>query len=78
MQIIENIKEYILNPIASLIVAVAFFYFIWGMYDFVAGRDNANQVERGKKHFVAGLIGLAITVGAFGIINFLCTAVGCR
>lgn len=74
-QILNNIKLHIFNPIASLIVAAAFFYFIWGCYDFVAGKDNKDQLDRGKKHFVWGLLGLTITVSAFGILNFISSAI---
>ena len=77
IQVIENIKVYIISPIIGLMFAVALAYFLFGLYEFVAGADNEDRVKQGRQHIFWGLIGMFIMVSAFGIMNLLCTTINC-
>lgn len=68
---INNVEQYILNPIIGLMFAVAVVVFIYGVVEFIYGSDNEDRKSAGKKHMIWGVIGMFIMVSAFGIINLL-------
>ncbi len=77
MDLIEKIKENILNPIMGFMFAVALLYFLWGVYEMIAGADNEDQITQGQRHIAYGLLGLFIMTSAFGILNIICNTVNC-
>lgn len=70
-QLLDNINQYIINPIILLMMAVAFVVFVWGVVVFIAKQDDTEAVEKGKKHMLWGILGLAIMVSVFGIIKVI-------
>lgn len=68
---INNVEQYILNPIIGLMFAVAVVVFIYGIVEFIYGSDNEDRKTAGKKHMIWGVIGMFIMVSAFGIINLI-------
>jgi hypothetical protein len=76
--VIANIKSQILNPLIALGFAVALLVFLWGVYESI--RDSKSDVGRqtGAQHMLWGIIGLAIMVSAFGLVNLICSTIGCR
>ena len=68
---INNIEQYILNPIIGLMFAIAVVMFIYGIVEFILGTYNEDKKTAGKKHMIWGVIGMFIMVSAFGIINLL-------
>ena len=70
---INNVEQYILNPIIGLMFAVAVVVFIYGVVEFILGFDNEDRKTAGKKHMIWGVIGMFVMVSAFGIINLLVT-----
>lgn len=70
-QIIGNLISAIINPIIIILAAIAFLYFIWGLFLFIAGADDETKRKEGRNHIFYGIIGLSIIVGAWGIIRFL-------
>ena len=71
MDTIAKFNDAILQPLIYLLVAVAFVYFLFGIYKFVAGQNNEENQEEGKKHMIWGLVGLFIMFSVWGIINFI-------
>ena len=69
--IIEKLKTKILFPIETLLIVLATLFFLWGVVDFVAGAASEERRTKGKRHMIWGLIGLAIILGARGIITVL-------
>jgi len=55
--------------------AVALLYFLYGMYEFVAGGDNEDRLTKAKNYILYGIIGLFIMVSAFGILNLICNTI---
>ncbi|MDD5152981.1 MAG: pilin [Candidatus Pacebacteria bacterium] len=60
-----------MQPLIYLLLAGAVVYFLWGIYKFVAGQNNEENQEEGKKHMVWGIVGLVIMVSVWGILNFI-------
>ncbi len=76
-QLILNIKKEIFNPIASLMIAVALLYFLYGVFQYIQGADNEAMRTAGARHIGYGVFGLFIMVSAFGILNFICSSINC-
>jgi len=81
MQLLDNIKAQIVNPIIMLLFGVALLYFFWGLFEFLQKKDSASGDRKelyGK--MIYGAIGMAIMASAFGIMQFLlstmCALVG--
>jgi nitrogen fixation-related uncharacterized protein len=69
--LINKVATNIVNPIILLLFSVAFLIFLWGLFQFIYQADDATAREDGKKHMLYGVIGLAIMVGAIGIVQIL-------
>ncbi len=68
-KILENIVTEIFNPLYQLAVALAFLYFLYGVYKFIIELDDPQRKIIGKSHLLYGLIGLFIILSAGGIIK---------
>ncbi|MFA6006251.1 MAG: hypothetical protein WC764_00790 [Candidatus Paceibacterota bacterium] len=74
--LIGKIESAILNPIIGLLGAAALAYFIWGVAEFIYHVDNEAERSKGRQHMLYGVIGLAIMISVFGILNVVCNTVG--
>lgn len=75
--LIAKIKSEILNPVVGFMFALALLYFVYGMYEFIAGADNEDAVSKGREHMLYGIIGMFIMVSAFGILKLICNTIRC-
>lgn len=78
-QLMFRISYYILNPLIVAGFVAALLYFIWGMIQFLKNRDNnATASNEGKSHMIWGIVGLAIMVSSFAIMQVLADIVGAK
>lgn len=75
--LVANFAVHIINPLITLLFAIAIAAFLWGVVEFIAGADDESKVSQGKQHMLWGIIGIAIMVSAFGIMNVLCNTINC-
>ena len=75
--VVRNIKVNIINPIIVLLFSLALLYFLWGVFDFVRNSSSEDKRNDGKQHMLWGIIGMAIMVSAFGIVNLICNTINC-
>jgi hypothetical protein len=75
-QLIGNILTNIINPLITLMVAVAIIYFLWGVFGFVRNAESSEERKKGGLHMLYGVIGLFIMVTAYGILNLLLGTIG--
>ncbi|HEY4483120.1 MAG TPA: hypothetical protein VI953_03030 [Candidatus Paceibacterota bacterium] len=68
---VKNLNGAIVNPLLKLMLAAAVLYFLWGVASFMMNRDETSKATEGKTHMVYGVIGVAIILGAFGIVNLI-------
>src|SRR5258708_4228278 len=68
---IGNVDRLIINPIISLLFALAVAFFLWGVFEFLSGQDNDEKKSTGKSHMIWGLAGLVIMMGVFTIMNII-------
>ena len=69
--LIEKIKTKILFPIETLLIVLATLFFLWGVVEFIAGASSEDKRTQGKRHMIWGIVGLAVILGARGIIKVL-------
>lgn len=72
MDLLNSVKEHIINPIILLLIAVALVVFFYGLVEFLLNKDkaSANRQELYDK-MIWGVVGLAIMVSVFGIMQFI-------
>jgi hypothetical protein len=73
-QVICQIQN-LLNAIVPLLLALAVVYFVWGVVRFmIAGGEEAKT--KGKDQIIYGIIGLAVIVGLWGLVNLVTNTFG--
>lgn len=78
---IKNIGDIIckigelLNAIVPVLVALGLVYFIWGVVKYVIA-DGEEAKTKGKDQMIYGIIGFAVIVGLWGLVNILVTTFG--
>jgi len=65
----------ILNLIVPILVALGVVYFVWGVVRYVIA-DGEEAKQKGKDSIIYGIIGLAVIVGLFGLVNIVITTFG--
>ncbi len=59
-----------LNAVVPVIIALGVVYFVWGVITYVmAGDEEAKQA--GRDRIIFGIIGLAVIIGLWGLVNLL-------
>ncbi len=74
--IIGKINQFIINPLISLLIAVAIVMFAYGVWESMS--PDIEKKTDGKNHMVWGVVGLFIMVSAIGILNVVCSTIGCN
>lgn len=65
----------ILNAIIPFLITLGLIYFIWGVAQYViAGGEESKK--KGREHIIYGLIGLAVIVGVWGLVNIVTKTFG--
>jgi uncharacterized protein with GYD domain len=67
--VLAKIESVILFPLMSFMLSVAFLYFLWGAYQFVANAESDGGRETGKMHMLYGVIGMVVMVSALAILR---------
>ena len=70
-QFILNVNKLIINPLILLLFALALVYFLYGIFEFISNQENEEKKTSGKMHMIWGIIGIAIMMGVFTIMNIV-------
>lgn len=60
-----------LTSATVLLFAAAFFFFLWGVFQFVRAAGDEEARKAGRDHIIYGVIGLAVMASVYGLVNFL-------
>ncbi|OGZ11567.1 MAG: hypothetical protein A3D67_00175 [Candidatus Lloydbacteria bacterium RIFCSPHIGHO2_02_FULL_51_22] len=74
--IIGKINAVILNPLITLLFALALVMFLWGMFQFLWMEDSDKAHEQGKNHMLWGLLGMFIMFSVFAIMRLIAGTIG--
>ncbi len=66
----------ILNVIVTLLIALAVFYIIWGVFEFVQSAGDPEKRSEGRDRMIYGLIGVVVMLSIYGILNIFVGSVG--
>ena len=67
LEAVKILRNDIVTPLIALLLAASVVYFLWGVFQFMANREDEDK----KKHLLWGTIGLVIVISAFGIVNLI-------
>lgn len=59
-----------LNALLPVLISLGVIYFIWGMVQYFIG-DNEEAKKTGKDRIIYGIIGLAVIVSIWGLVNIV-------
>lgn len=68
--LIEFLKD-ALKTATVLILAAAVVYFLWNVFGFVAAGGDAEKRSEKQSGIIYGVIGIAVMVSIWGLVNFL-------
>jgi hypothetical protein len=60
----------ILNTIIPFLITLGILYFVWGVVTYVISADE-EQKTKGRDKMIYGIIGLAVIVSVWGLVNIL-------
>jgi len=60
-----------INLLIPLLIAIALIAFFWGLVKYIWAAGDGDAQKQGKSIMVAGIIGLFLMVGIWGIIGIL-------
>lgn len=69
--LVYAIDKVIVNPLITLVFAVAVVYFTYGLVKYLISPDNEEVRKTSKKHMIWGVFGMFIMVAVFGILNLI-------
>ncbi|OGI94939.1 hypothetical protein A2917_01910 [Candidatus Nomurabacteria bacterium RIFCSPLOWO2_01_FULL_42_17] len=65
----------ILNTIIPFLMTLGVLYFVWGVVQYVIGGSEESK-KKGREQIIYGLIGLAVIVGVWGLVNIITNTFG--
>jgi fucose 4-O-acetylase-like acetyltransferase len=72
-----NILAFISNVLIPFILAIGFFVFVWGIFNyFIIGGANDDAKEKGKSLIIYALAGFVVILAFWGIVNIFVSGVG--
>jgi hypothetical protein len=69
--VVGRFTTYIINPALLILAAAAFFYFVWGLVDFLLALNQGGHTDEGKQHMIWGIVGMVIMFSVIGIIALI-------
>lgn len=64
--------QQILNSVVPVLIALGVVYFVWGVVQYMIA-DGEEAKKKGKGTIIYGLIGFAVIVGLWGLVNMIVT-----
>ena len=74
--LVANANRLIINPLITLLFALALVYFLYGMVEFMFNQTNEEKKTSGKSHMLWGIIGLTIMMGVWAILGIILNTFG--
>lgn len=62
-------NDVILFPLITLMMAVAFLFFLYGCFEYIIHADNETARATGRQHILWGVVGMFVMLSAYGILQ---------
>jgi len=69
--LLQSILTNIVNPVITLMVAVAVIYFLWGVFQFIRNAESPDERKKGGMNMLWGVVGLFLMASAYGVVNLI-------
>jgi len=70
-EFIRTVDRVILNPLITLLFAIAIVIFLWGVFEFIIGQQSGEKHTTGKSHMLWGIVGITIMMAVWSILGIL-------
>ncbi|HEY4525861.1 MAG TPA: hypothetical protein VJL32_02070 [Candidatus Paceibacterota bacterium] len=70
-EFLGKVNGEIINPLILFLFALAVVFFLWGMLEFILNQQSEEAKTTGKSHMVWGVVGIAIMLGVWTILNIV-------
>jgi Type IV secretion system pilin len=78
MRFVARANEVVLFPLITLLVALAFFLFLYGCVEYIINAENDSARETGRKHILWGIIGIVVMLSAYALLSIAVNTFGLR
>lgn len=68
---IGTVNRVILNPLITLLFALAIVIFLWGMFEFILNQQSGEKKTDGKAHMLWGIVGITIMMSVWTILGII-------
>ena len=65
---INNVVQHIITPLVAMLFALALFFLVLGVANFIMKADDPKEREVGRKHLIWGVFGMFIMVTVVTIL----------
>ncbi|MBI2631092.1 hypothetical protein HYW73_02650 [Candidatus Nomurabacteria bacterium] len=73
-ELLCNIQQ-LLNSIVPILITIGVVYFVWGIVQFFIA-DSEEAKTKGKDKLIYGIIGFAVIIGVWGLVNIVVNTFG--
>lgn len=69
--VVGRFTTYVIDPALLILAAAGFFFFVWGLVEFLWTLSQGGHPDEGKQHMIWGLLGMVIMFSVVGIIALI-------
>ena len=69
--VVGRFTTYVINPVLLVLAAAGFFFFVWGLVEFMFALSQGGETKKGKDHMLWGTVGMVIMFSVAGIISLI-------
>ena len=74
--ILLKVDNLIINPLITLLFALAVVYFLYGVFQFIISQQSDEKKSDGKAHMLWGIVGITIMIGVWTILGIVLNTLG--
>ncbi|KKS66022.1 MAG: hypothetical protein UV40_C0015G0006 [Parcubacteria group bacterium GW2011_GWA1_42_7] len=66
----------VVNGVIGVAFVLMIMFFVLGVFEYVRAQGDDKAIDKGKKHMIWGIIGMAIAAGAWGLVQLVLNFLG--
>ena len=74
--LVAKFTDYIVDPAILVVFAAGFFFFVFGLVEFMWNLNEGSAQSQGKQHMLWGIVGMFIMVSVYGIVALISNTFG--
>ena len=75
-ELLKKVNKVLINPLIYFVFACALVYFLYGVFEYYLNSNKPEARDTGRNHIIWGLVGMAIMLSVFGIMQVLINTFG--